>query len=359
MLKWKTLGTILFSFLFVVFCSLPGKPVIAVEKMDPTKLALKGRELTNKEALKLEEKLRKNPDDLSIRTMLLGYYDLKAFKLKDARKARQRHVVWIIQNYPESKIAGLPYTNLDPLLDGEKYYEAKKLWLKQVETHKENTAIIGNAANFLLLNDMDTAETLLKKAKALEPRNPKWSERLGHFYSLGMREKSDKSRKEAASKSLEQMEEALNLTTEDNQRFYMLGDLAMIAFEAGEVDKASKYASELLQKAPQYKNNWNYGNGVHKGNLILGRIALASGRLDEAKDYLLKAGKTSGSPQLNSFGPNMTLAKELLEKGEREVVVKYFEECGKFWEMGEDRLKDWMAIVNKGGMPDFGANLDY
>ena len=139
----------------------------------------------------------------------------------------------------------------------------------------------------------------------------------------------------------------------------MLSDLAKQAFEAGDMDKASEYATELLNKAPQYRSDWNYGNAVHDGNLILGRIAFDSGQLEKAKKYLLQAGKTPGSPQLNSFGPNMTLAKELLEKGEREIVISYFRLCGKFWKMGTERLKNWTSIVKRGGIPDFEANLSY
>ena len=30
----------------------------------------------------------------------------------------------------------------------------------------------------------------------------------------------------------------------------------------------------------------------------------------------------------------MTLAKELLEKAERESVLQYFDECARFWEGG-------------------------
>jgi len=78
---------------------------------------------------------------------------------------------------------------------------------------------------------------------------------------------------------------------------------------------------------------------------------------DLAKKYLLKAGKMPGSPQLDSYGPNMTLAKELLEKGEREVVIEYFQMCASFWDDDIDRLKNWMSIVQEGGIPDFGANL--
>jgi hypothetical protein len=96
---------------------------------------------------------------------------------------------------------------------------------------------------------------------------------------------------------------------------------------------------------------------VHHGNLILGHVALRGGDIAAAKTYLLKAGETSGSPQLNSFGPNMALAKELLEQGEPDIVLKYFGLCGKFWDGKE--LEEWTALVKGGLIPDFGANLVY
>jgi hypothetical protein len=55
----------------------------------------------------------------------------------------------------------------------------------------------------------------------------------------------------------------------------------------------------------------------------------------------------------------MTLAKGLLEAGEREVVLTYLQSCGKFWKMGSDQLQAWMATIKGGGTPDFGPNLQY
>jgi len=92
---------------------------------------------------------------------------------------------------------------------------------------------------------------------------------------------------------------------------------------------------------------------------VLGRIALRQGQIKLAKEYLLKAGQTPGSPQLNSFGPNMSLARDLAEKGEKDVVVEYFDQCRKFWRMGTDKLDKWTKEVRVGIMPDFGANLVY
>jgi hypothetical protein len=53
----------------------------------------------------------------------------------------------------------------------------------------------------------------------------------------------------------------------------------------------------------------------------------------------------------------MALAKELLEKGEPEIVLEYFELCSKFWRNG--KLDQWTNEVRKGNDPDFGANLVY
>jgi hypothetical protein len=86
---------------------------------------------------------------------------------------------------------------------------------------------------------------------------------------------------------------------------------------------------------------------------------LRTGDTEGAKKFLLEAGRTPGSPQLDSFGPNMTLAKELLGKGERSAVLEYFGLCGKFWKMGGDKLREWGALVKDGLVPDFGANLLY
>ncbi len=145
----------------------------------------------------------------------------------------------------------------------------------------------------------------------------------------------------------------------DRERFYALNDAAKESFVVGNVEDARHYATNLLALAQQFPGDWNYGNAVQDGNLVLGRIAVKEGRLDDAKRYLLEAGKSSGSPQMNSFGPNMSLAKDLLEKGEKEAVLEYFGLCRRFWQMGGAELDQWTKDVEAGNTPDFGANLIY
>ena len=139
--------------------------------------------------------------------------------------------------------------------------------------------------------------------------------------------------------------------------FYELADLAKKALNAGEIEKAEAYSKQLLQVASQYPKDWNYGNAIFYGNFVLGRIAVQRGDPKQAGQRLLAAGATPGSPQLDSFGPNMTLAKELLEKGESGVVLQYFALCKSFWEDGRRQLDQWSAAVRGGEIPDFSRNL--
>ncbi len=145
--------------------------------------------------------------------------------------------------------------------------------------------------------------------------------------------------------------------------YYNLDDRAHDAVER-DLEQAQAMAQELLMLAQTRDRDWHYGNAIHHGHLVLGRVALRQGKLELAKEHLLKAGQTPGSPQLNSFGPNMTLAKELLEVGESDVVLKYFELCAVFWEdpfeAGANRdLANWTAQVEGGEIPKFGGNLRY
>jgi outer membrane lipoprotein-sorting protein len=139
-------------------------------------------------------------------------------------------------------------------------------------------------------------------------------------------------------------------------RSYVLTRLAKAAFEVGRMGEAEQSAREVLRLAARFETDWNYGNAIHDGHMVLGRIALRNDDLRGARRELLEAGKTRGSPQLDTFGPNMSLAKELLDRGELDTVREYLQECGSFWEKKET-LGRWGAAIANGEVPDFGLNL--
>lgn len=256
------------------------------------------------------------------------------------------------------------------------YEPAKDLWLQQCAANKSNAAVLGNAAKFFVLNEPELAENLFIDAQKLEPDNPKWHELLAQFYSLPGRQGSVELPNQRARQSLVELEMAEQirsahsgvLSDEDTRalellnRIHSLPKRARAAFDAGELKFAKQFADECLaltKSAELDEYFQNDGNAIHQGHLVLGRVALREGDLEQAKAHLIESGKTTGSPQLGSFGPNMSLAKELLEQGEREIVLEYLEMCEKFWERGSDRLAEWKDQITNGKVPQFGANLHY
>lgn len=105
---------------------------------------------------------------------------------------------------------------------------------------------------------------------------------------------------------------------------------AKAAIESGDTKSATKYALQMLAKNTDTKD-WNYGNVIHGANQILGLAALRENRVADTKKYLIAAGNTPGSPQLDSFGPDMVLAQQLLNKDEKGVVIQYLDLVAGFW----------------------------
>lgn len=162
------------------------------------------------------------------------------------------------------------------------------------------------------------------------------------------------------SRRLAKAEEEIRTAKDDYWRLLPLGVAAMASVDTGDYKKARRYAGELLRLSYElFPKERPDADGIHKGNIVLGRLALRAGDAEGARAYLLKSARVEGSPVLGSFGPNMMLAKELLEKGERDVVLEYFDLCEKFWELGHKQLGRWRSQVRAGTIPDFGANLVY
>ena len=137
---------------------------------------------------------------------------------------------------------------------------------------------------------------------------------------------------------------------QQRRRAAHLPSMAAAALEAGELEAAATYAQEMLAAGmgPSHPQDWNAGNLIHHGHITLGRLALLAGDTDGAAQHLLRAGSTPGSPQLDSFGPDFSLANQLLAKGRTDTVEAYLRLCQQFWKLGGDRPQRWIAEIHAG-----------
>lgn len=338
-----------------VFVEAQQSGVEQLKSIDVIRLLLSGRTLSVEEADKLEKVLAGDSNNHSARISLIAYYSNRHDEPFKSKKNKQ--ALWFIRNMPDSEILHpMIQVRLNPALDSG-FTEAKELWLANLDKYKGNTKVIANALDFFRNSDKPLADKLVRQAAALEPTNPKWPAELGHLLMLEGAFAKGETRRSLAAEAYDQYVLAYSATNNDEEKAILLRHLLTSAFEAGDFNYARAWALEVSNQAAS-KHSWTLADPLHHAQIVLGRIALVNGDLAEAKRRLLQAGQTSGSPVLKSFGPNMMLAKELLEKGERDTVIKYSEECATFWK-DQGKLQQWTARVRAGEMPEFGANLVY
>ena len=313
----------------------------------------------------LEDELKGNPGSIALHENILACYfraehkfPLNSEERKALENVRAEHLLWYIQHAPEHTNLGPPESVIAQW-DTEDYVRLKHEWMRQVQDHPGNANVLVNAARFMGFEEQDEAFELASKAYAADPKNLQAVRFLAYLYERKMEYGKSELKTQMASQALQFREREFDATPKKTDSFLcdLLNRLAVDAFEADDNVVAQKYAEELLQHVPQ-QGQYDCGT-LHYGNLILGRIALKNGNIGEAKSRLLEAGRIAGSASLDSFGPNMMLAKELLEKGQREVVLQYFDECADFWKHDHGKLDEWRAVIRGGGTPDFGANLIY
>ena len=196
-------------------------------------------------------------------------------------------------------------------------------------------------------------EQFIERAETLEPRNAAWHAMLGHLYTQRVEIANGAQRAGYARKAFNEFERARALDSSSVPDGAEYGNMAV---EAGELAQAQAYGEYCLAQVPKLQDK---DDSVHACNVILGRVALRRGDLKRADAYLLAASQVRGGGALSSFGPNMMLAYELLEKGERQTVLDYLRRCATFWTSDRGQLARWSAQIRAGRIPQFGANLSY
>lgn len=312
---------------------------------DATDLLMAGYDLKPAAAAKLEQRLKNDPYDLPCRIKLLGYYSRKCFSSKSCEQKQLQSILWMIEKMPEHQALSEPFPSVDDHCNPPGYQKCKKLWLSQLAKHKNNVAVITNAAGFLR-SDVRLAEKLYRQAIALEPHKAEWSRDLAWLLSIGAKKNSPRMRR-----AFIEMQEAIRKIKTPARKRYLYDDLAEIAFDLGEWAIAEKTAKKSVSLAGKFESDWYDGNAVHDGNCILGRIALRNGKMRKAVFHLDEAGKTRGSPQLDSFGPNLVFAQEMLRTGQNKPVIRYLNACKRFWEGNTRWLSECISQIESGKTP--------
>jgi hypothetical protein len=347
-LVYVALGALLTNSSFV-----QARTAVGIEHADSAEEAMKllwnGRVLRQSEADELERRLELEPGDRAIRTQLVGYYWTN---ISERRHDLQRQLLWIIENDPDSVVAGTLYARLSPISDGSAFWRARQLWIRHVGSKDASPVVLRNAASFFSIYDTDLALEILERATSEHPEDPELLEQMIQLYVVKASAEGQRGNTRVARNYIVRVESMLDYH-DGERRVPLLVSLARLSLMATDFEKSEAYARELLSLSDGCTGNWDCGNAIHKGNIALGQIALARDNLQEAREHLMAAGRTPGSPQLNTFGPDFALARALLLRGETAAVLEYLRLCGEFWVAGLDDLEVWAYQIRKGDVPNF------
>jgi TonB family protein len=150
----------------------------------------------------LEARVRVNPDDVEARAKLASLYFATG-----NREGHFANVLWLVEHRPDIPPGRFP---AEPIEDHEKITEA---WLKQVELNPAGVQVLINAAEWMRSTHPDQAESLLKRARQVNPSDPAPGRRLAGFYSNIIETSGSSDKAERIVKELSESNDALVVGT--------------------------------------------------------------------------------------------------------------------------------------------------
>jgi hypothetical protein len=136
------------------------------------------------------------------------------------------------------------------------------------------------------------------------------------------------------------------------RRSHHQGYLMKASLLAGKLEHAAEFANGVIRLEGEISARWlrhDPSFAVHSARIILGQVALQTGDLEAAQRHLLAAAEVSGrDPVLRTYGPDLQLAEELLERGLPETVVQYLTSWRKRWRVGRELLDWWIEQIREG-----------
>jgi hypothetical protein len=311
-----------------------------------------------------ERRLAADPHDLAARAGAVGA--LAALRASDPSHHDRRaseHVAWCIEHVPEHPLHGLFRGPVGA--DFETHALLRSTWLDVLQREPEQASVLLHAAEFFEQQETARALELVGRALELAPDDADLLQRAAHMsWNAATRAQKrgvwTRVHPELAGEALAHAREAARrweraaaLPLSEPLQAHLRCHQAVAALACGAHAAARAHALAALHSSATLRDSWPYGNVIHEAHLVLGWLALEAGDVDGACVELLAAGRTPGSPQLNSFGPDLLLAKTLYERGARRRIVAYLEACALFWHSDHGRLDALRTAIGSGEVPSW------
>jgi hypothetical protein len=163
----------------------------------------------------------------------------------------------------------------------------------------------------------------------------------------------------AAQRSREHLNGTIeNISDPTIRAYFTLSVQLADALTADDVHTAEVLAPEVLRQTESLKSTLPselIGRNIYNAYDALGRSAVERGDYEAAKQCLLQAATTPGTANMAGWGPNLKLAKALLDKGYGDTVVMFLTACKSFW--NKPIVDQWIVQIKSGQHPTFAPNI--
>ncbi len=222
--------------------------------------------------------------------------------------------------------------------------------LQEVDS-SQDANLVGSAGEFLsrtsyeippnvTFGDDDAlalAEKWLRRARELAPASGEWNVPLANTIRRTAFRINDPAGK------LRQLNESSSLLPE-GAKHSLLPSIAQAEFEAGDDAAAERDARALTEKPQSFAD-------YYIGQMVLGLLAFAHGDVAEAKERLLASVKPPPSFKNPTIQPNMMLAQDIFDSGDRDTVVAFLEALRPLWPFDQGHLDHMVNFVKRGAAP--------
>jgi hypothetical protein len=183
------------------------------------------------------------------------------------------------------------------------------------------------------------AERWLRRAIELAPPGDEWKMPLGQTLSV------------VANRTLDPNGRVALLREADSLIAWgampeVIARLALAEFDAGDDAAAERDGERALASSQKAAFPYNLAQTA------LGRIAAAKGDLNEAKKRLLASITMPATLKNAVLEPNMTLAQDFYDAGDRDTVIEFLEASRPLWKFDRGRIDRMISFIRKAPSAD-------
>jgi hypothetical protein len=307
-------------------------------------------------AATLAREVAADPESLMNRARLLGA--LTGARSSFGTEDLVLQFLWWIDRHPDKlgHVSGVSALNVGREHPG--YERMRDAWTRQITAHPNDIEVQIAAAQWFAEHEADRALPILERVHAMTTHDPRPAWVIAHLWGRlavpTSRDHASPHELLAANKALSWFEKALDRESDPTMRGETMRRTCGAALRAQSFSRAKELADELMRLTGGAPSNPEDFRSTWIAHLAYGRIAMRDKDVDAARRHLVSATEAMRASKSRIWrSPDLELADELLQLGERDVVLDFLRSVRTVFKDGAAcaRIDLWSLDIENGERP--------